>query len=49
MVRYVIVEIIYDVFEDNFIRGVIFEICEIEVYGLYMIFYISMLVNLFMY
>lgn len=32
--RYVIVEIIYDVFEDDFVKGLIFEICEIEIYGM---------------
>lgn len=47
--RYVIVETTYDAPEDNPTRGAILEICEIEVYGLYMTPYISMLVNLSMY
>lgn len=37
MVRYVIVEIIYDVLDDMY-DGVIFEICEIEVYGMIIMF-----------
>lgn len=33
MVWYIIVEMIYDVFEDDLIIGVVLEICELEVYG----------------
>lgn len=43
IVRYFIVEIIYDVFEDNKFGeiGFIFKICEIEIYGIFFVkFYI---------
>lgn len=41
IVRYVIVEIIYDVLDDGLYMGVMLEICEIEVYGIKDLFIFS--------
>lgn len=50
IVRYVIVEIIFDVFEDDKYGefGFVFEVCEIEIYGiLFMNFFIINYISIF--